>query len=49
MKASGLNRMYYVEKLIELGAKADLKDKNGRTALDYANLYDWHDIVERLL
>lgn len=40
MKAAGLNREHYIEKLISLGVKIDTKDPRGRTAADYARLYD---------
>lgn len=40
MKAAGLNREHYIEKLINLGVKVDTKDPRGRTAADYARLYD---------
>ena len=39
MKAVALNRLFFVEKLIELGADKDLKDDIGRTAADYGELY----------
>lgn len=35
MKAVALNRTFYVEKLIELGADKLLKDNRGMTAQDY--------------
>lgn len=40
MKAAGLNREHYIEKLISLGVKVNTKDPRGRTAADYARLYD---------
>lgn len=42
MKAAGLNRQHYVERLIELGVKIDEKDPRGRTAAEYARLYEHH-------
>lgn len=39
MKASGLNRQHYVDRLIELGVKVETKDPRGRTASDYAKIY----------
>ncbi len=35
MKAIALNRTYFIEKLVEFGADKEIKDNNGRTAIDY--------------
>ena len=40
MKAAALNRIHYLERLIELGAELDIKDNRGKTALDYAKMYE---------
>ena len=39
MKAVALNRVFFVEKLIELGVDEDLRDNRGRTAKDYGKMY----------
>lgn len=48
MKAAGLNREYYVDKLIQLGVKLDTKDPRGRTAADYARIYDYYELAEKI-
>lgn len=48
MKAAGLGRKYYVEELLRLGANRDLKDKEGKTALDYANLFEQYEVLDIL-
>lgn len=48
MKAAGLGRKYYVEELLKLGADKNIKDKDGKTALDYANLFEQYDVLDIL-
>jgi ankyrin repeat protein len=48
MKASGLGRKLYVEELLKAGADPNIKDHDGKTALDYAKQYDQYDIADIL-
>jgi ankyrin repeat protein len=48
MKAAALNRVYFVEKLLQLGANKHLKDNRGMTALDYGILYDSFDSIDKI-
>lgn len=48
MKAAGLNRAFYVERLLALGADKDLCDNKGRKAEDYARLYENYEIQDLL-
>lgn len=48
MKAVALNRVYYTEKLLELGADPALTDNRGMTAKDYGELYDSFDALDLL-
>ena len=45
MKAAALNRGYFFEKLLELGAKVDTTDRKGRNAEFYAKMYGNEDLV----
>lgn len=48
MKAVALNRVYYVQKLVEMGAEKGLKDNRGMTAQDYGELYESYDALDLL-
>lgn len=48
MKAVALNRTFYVEKLLQLGADLDKKDNRGMTAKDYGNFYESFDALDIL-
>ena len=48
MKAVALNRVFYVERLLELGADPDVKDERGRTAKDYGNMYESFESLDLL-
>lgn len=48
MKAVALNRVFYVEKLLELGADKNLRDNRGMSAMDYGLLYESYDAVDQL-
>jgi len=39
MKAAGLGRVFFFERLLDLGAKIDKTDNKGRNAEFYARLY----------
>ena len=45
MKAAALNRGYFFEKLLELGAKVDTTDRKGRNAEFYAKMYGNEELV----
>lgn len=46
MKAAALNRSFYVTQLLDLGADATLRDNRGRTAEDYAKMYESYDALD---
>lgn len=48
MKAMALNRVYYVERLLDLGANLEAKDNRNMSAMDYGQLYDSFDAVDLL-
>ncbi len=48
MKAVALNRVYYVERLLELGADTEVKDHRGRDALWYGRFYQAWEAVDLL-
>jgi ankyrin repeat protein len=48
MKAAGLNRSFYLDKLIALGVKIDTKDPRGRTAADFARINENHELADKL-
>jgi len=45
MKAAALNRAFFFEKLLELGARVDMTDRKGRNAEFYAKMYGNEDLV----
>lgn len=49
MKAVALNRIYYVQKLIKLGADQTLRDNRGMSAADYGQFYQSVDSLDILL
>lgn len=48
MKAVALNRVFFVQKLIEFGADKDIKDNNGRTANAYGEMYQNYQVMDLL-
>lgn len=48
MKAVALNRTFYVEKLLGLGADPTIKDNRGMSALDYGTLYDSFESIDMI-
>lgn len=48
MKAVALNRVFYVQRLLDLGADKNLTDHRGMTAKDYGELYESYDSVDLL-
>ena len=48
MKAAGLNRQFYIDRLLEMGAKVDTTDPRGRNAAFYARLFNFNEVGEML-
>ena len=48
MKAAGLNRLFYVDRLLQLGAKVDTTDPRGRNAAFYARLFHYYEVADML-
>ena len=49
IRAAKFDNGYLVKKLLMSGARADVRDKNGKTALEYAAEYDYFDATFMLL
>jgi hypothetical protein len=48
MKAAGLGRDFYIERLLELGVKVNTTDPRGRNAAYYARMYEYNETADLL-